>query len=61
MAGSSSLEEDASMGPSGNYSYPYEDGGGQQTPRAGTPRATITSTVGQAELDDRELLFDAAS
>jgi len=50
--------EDASMGP-GEFPYQqFEDGGGQ-TPRAGTPRATITSTVGQAELDERKFLFHA--
>lgn len=61
MPGSSSLAQ----GLSSDYSYPHEDAGGLQTPRAGTPRATLApaaglvSTVGQAELDERKLFFNA--
>jgi len=61
--------EDPSMGP-GEFPYQQFDDGGGQTPRAGTPRATFTSTVrqaeldeastvGQAELDERKFLFHA--
>lgn len=44
---------------SGDYTYPgYEEGVGNQTPRAVTPQATIAPTPGQgAQLDEREYLL----